>query len=145
MEKSLDATATTTTSVDSQTAQPPLTFSQPSSMASQTSGPSFTPFLASAFASLSPGEILDQALQIITFNADSSLLSEDELLAASMLFINISADVVRIKQTFIALSNTLAVQHHFILRQLKDNGYLQGKISKERGRAKLEEMMMIFK
>jgi hypothetical protein len=116
MEKSLDAT---TTSVESQTTQPPLTTPQPP----QTLGPSSTPLSASASSSRS--EIVDQVFRIIT--ADNDFLSEDQLLAASMLFTSDSEDVVRIGQSFIALGKNPVVQRRFLLRQLEDTGFLQGK------------------
>lgn len=133
MEKSLDAT---TTSVESQTTtHPPLT-SQPSSTPSGTSS---TP--SSASASTSSEEVLDQALRIITADADKGLLSEDELLAASMLFTSTSGDVVRIGRNFIALTNYPAVRCSFIRRQLEDTGFLQGK-GKGKARADANDIMM---
>lgn len=129
MEKSLDATASTTTSVELQTAQPLSIPSQPSSMPSQTPGlPPST--LSLALPSASSGEILDQALRIIT---DRNFLSEDELLAASLLFTSTSDDVVHIAQTLFALNNNPGVEHHFIIRQLEETGLLPGK---EKGKAR---------
>ena len=47
--------------------------------------------------------------------------------AASLLFSNTSHEVVRIAQTFIALSYTPAVQYCFLLHQLKEAGLHTGK------------------
>lgn len=126
MEKSLDATATTT-SVEPQIAQPPLSSQPPSLMPSQTAGPSSAPSSTPASAFESHSEIIDQALNILTAEANRGVLSEDELLAASLLFTRTSEDIVRIARTFITLSSNEAVRHRFILRQLQDAGFLQGK------------------
>lgn len=117
MEKSLDATAPS--AVEPHITHPPSTSSQPPSIPSQTS--------ASTSATASSSEILDQALRIITADVDNGLFSEDEILAASMLFTSASEDVVRIGRTFIALSSRPMVQHRFILQQLEAAGFLQGK------------------
>ena len=85
MEKSLDVTAT---SIKAQPAPSPSP--QTLSMPSQCLGPPST--LSST--SSSDSEILDKAIGIVTADKDS--LSEDDLLAASLLFSNTSNDVVRV-------------------------------------------------
>ena len=117
MEKSLDVTAT---SIDV----------EPSSIDSESipSGSELrlgVPGPSTLSSSSSDSEVLDKALGIVT--ADKGFLSEDDLLAASLLFSNTSSDVVRIARTFIALSNTPAVQHRFLVHQLKEAGLRTGK------------------
>ena len=75
--------------------------------------------------SSSDSKVLNKALGIVT--ADKDFLSEDDLLATSLLFSSTSNEVVRITRTFVALSNTLAVQYHFLLHQLKEAGLHTGK------------------
>ena len=88
MEKSLDVTATSIDTMTTHPAPPPSFHA--SSIPSQLPGPPST--LSSPSSSNS--EVLDKALGIIT--ADKDFLSEDDLLAASLLFSNTSHEVVRI-------------------------------------------------
>jgi hypothetical protein len=120
MEKSLDVTAT---SIEVTTQPAPSPSPQALSMPSQLLGPQST--LSST--SLSDSEILDKALGIVTAAADKDFLSEDDLLAASLLFSNTSNELVRIARTFIALGDKPAVQHRFLMRQLEDAGFHTGK------------------
>ena len=90
-------------------------------MISQLPGPRST--LSST--SSSDSEVLDKAIGIIT--ADKDFLSEDDLLAASLFFSNTLNELVRVAQTFIALSDRPTVQHRFLLRQLEDAGLCAGK------------------
>ena len=117
MQRSLDVTAPTgsaptpsivTFPIKSQTA--PF-----SSISSQSLGPLSNPLSVSA----STTEILDQLIRIIL--ANDSLLSEDELLVASLFFTSASEDAICAAQSFIALSNQSVVQYHFLHCQL-DNG-----------------------
>jgi hypothetical protein len=115
MEKSLDVSAT---SIDSPTTLPtPLPSSHASSSTPSQPGPPST--------SSSDSEILDKAVGIVT--ADKDFLSEDDLLAAILFFSNTSNEVVRIARNFIALSNSPAVQHRYLLHQLTDAGLRSGK------------------
>jgi hypothetical protein len=118
MEKSLDVTAT---SVEIPTTHP--SSSHTSSIPTQLPAPSST--LSST--SSSDSEVLDKALAIVTADRDRDSLSEDDLLAASLLFSNTSIEVVRIARTFIALSKTPSVQHRFLVLQLKKAGLHVGK------------------
>ena len=99
---------------------PPPSF-HASSISSQLLGPPST--LSSP--SSSDSEVLYKALGIVT--TDKDFLSEDDLLAASLLFSNTSHEVVCIAQTFIALSYTPAMQYRFLLHQLKEAGLHTGK------------------
>jgi hypothetical protein len=114
MEKSLNVTST---SIDTPTPHPaPSPLSHASLIPWQLLGPPSTQSLPSS----SDSEVLDKALGIVM--ADKDFLSEDNLLAASLLFSNTSNEVVCITQTFIALSNMPTVQHHFLVHQLKEAG-----------------------
>jgi hypothetical protein len=116
MEKSLDVTATSV--------EAPTTHPAPFPSSSYASSiPTQLPSTLSS--SSSDSEILDKALGIVT--ADKDFLSEDDLLAASLLFSNTSNEVVRIARTFIALSKTPSVQQRFLALQLKKAGLHVGK------------------
>ena len=65
---------------------------------------------------LSPVEILDQAVRIIS--GVDSLLTKDQLLSASLFFTSASDDAIHAAHTFIALGNNHTVQYHFLLSQL---------------------------
>jgi hypothetical protein len=126
MEKSLDVTST---SIDTLTPHPaPSPSSHASLIPSQLPGPPSTQSLPSS----SNLEVLDKAFGIVM--ADKDFLSEDDLLTASLLFSNTSNEVVRIAQTFIALSNTPTVQHCFLVHQLKEAG-LRTRKGKEKATA----------
>ena len=92
-----------------------------SSISSQSLGPLSNPLSASA----STTEILDQLIRIIL--ANDSLLSEDELLAASLFFTSASEDAICAAQSFIALSNQSVVQYHFLHCQLEMAALFPGK------------------
>jgi hypothetical protein len=114
MEKSLNVTSTF---IDTPTPHPaPLPSSHALLISSQLPGPLST----QSSPSSSDSEVLNKALGIVMANKD--FLSEDNLLATSLLFSNTSNEVVRIAQTFIALSNTPTVQHRFLVHQLKEAG-----------------------
>ena len=118
MEKSLDVTAT---SIEAPTTH--VASSNASSIPLQLPGLPSTPSLSSTLSSNS--EVLNKALGIVM--ADKDFLSEDDLLAALLLFSSTSNEVVRITRTFVALSNTPAVQYRFLLHQLKEAGLRTGK------------------
>jgi hypothetical protein len=92
--------ATTTPSIDSQ----PSDTSQPSG---------------------SPTKALECVINIIS--GDDSLLSDDELLAASLFFTNMSEDAICAAHTFLALGNNRPVQHLFLIHQLEITALLPGK------------------
>lgn len=124
MEKSLDATATVAAPAATAAAATPAATTSP--VESQTTQSLSMPSQhLSMLSSVSVPEILDQAIRITT--ADSSLLSEDELLAASLLFTSASEDAIRTARTFIALGNNQVVQHRFLRRQLEEVGLLPTK------------------
>ena len=136
MESSLDVTAATithtaplatapttpsvaspsiiTSPVEFQTTQLSLIPSQPHGALSNPSS-----------ASPSQTEILDQVIRIIS--AEDSLLSDDELLAASLFFTGGSEDAVRAARTFIALGGNQPVQYRFLFHQLEIAALLPGK------------------
>jgi hypothetical protein len=119
MEKTLDTATTTTTpapSVAIPSSIPPPSESQSSQ--SLMSGPS------SMSASVSPENILSQAIRFIS--ADS-ILTEDELLAASLFFNSASDDAIRAARTFMALSSNQIVQRRFLLSQLETAALLPGR------------------
>ena len=102
MERTLDATAAPSAPTPS-TAPPPII--NPSIESSQPSS-----------ASMSSVEILDQVTRIIS--GINSLLTEDQLLLASLFFTSASDDAICAAHTFIALGNNHTVQYCFLLRQL---------------------------
>ena len=113
MERTLDATAAPSAPTPS-TAPPPII--NPSIESSQPLS-----------ASMSSAEILDQAIRIIS--GIDSLLTEDQLLSASLFFTSGSDDAIRAACTFIALGNNHTVQYCFLLRQLSTS------LAKGKGRA----------
>jgi hypothetical protein len=74
--------------------------------------------------SASSEEILNQAIQVAMSN-DS--LSEDELLATSLLFTSTSDNAVYAACTFVTLGNNQVVQHCFLLCQLDAAALLPGR------------------
>ena len=135
MERSLDATAAAiTTSLSTApstilsvappgppTITPPAA-SQLSPSPSQPLGPSSS---SSFLSSTSSTKILELAIDVIS--ADDSLLSDDELLAASLFFTNVSEETVCVAHTFISLGNNRVVQRRFLVRQLEIAALLPGK------------------
>ena len=139
MERTLDATAVTTTNPTTApiTSAPPHSLNtspvefqtaQLSSTPSQTHGPPSNP----TSTSTSPAQLLDQAIQLVS--ADDSSLSEDEIFSASIFFNSATEEAVRAARTVITLSNNRTVQHRFLLRQLDMAALLPG-----RGKAKAVE------
>ena len=131
MERSLDVTAATITQTAPtapSVASPSLVTSpvelqttQLSSIPSQPRGALSNP----SSASPSQMEILDQVIRIIS--AEDSLLSDDQLLAASLFFTSGSEDAVHAACTFIALGGNQPVQYRFLLHQLEIAALLPGK------------------
>ena len=80
-------------------------------------------------ASMSSAEILDQAIRIIS--GINSLLTEDQLLLASLFLTSALDNAIHAACTFIALGNNHTVQNHFLLRQLSTS------LAKGKGRAVL--------
>jgi hypothetical protein len=114
MERSLDVTAATTTTHAVPLAPAP------------TPVPSLSPpSIITSSTSTSPAEILDQVIR--TISASDSLLSDDELFAASLFFTSASEDVVRVARTFLALGSNRVVQRRFLHQQLEIAGLLPGK------------------
>lgn len=144
MERSLDVTAAANAAATANAAAaanatpvtaptisvaPPSTITSPiefqttqlSSTPSQPLGPPSN----SSSASVSPADILDQAIRIVS--AGDSGLSEDEIFSASLFFTTASDDAIRAARTFVALCNNRVVQHRFLLRQLETAALLPGK------------------
>ena len=113
MERTLDATAAPSTPTPS-TAPSPII--NPSIKSSQPLS-----------ASMSSAEILDQAIRIIS--GINNLLTEDQLLLASLFFTSALDDAIHAARTFIALGNNHTVQYCFLLRQLSTS------LAKGKGRA----------
>ena len=120
MEKLLDVTATSIETPNTHLAPLPPVSSHAPPIPSQLPGPPST-----LSTSSSDSEVLDKALGIVIANKD--FFSEDDLLAASLLFSNTSNEVVCIAQNFIALSNRPSVQHCFLLHKLEEAALHMGK------------------
>jgi hypothetical protein len=123
MERSLNATAatvpdpvplTTAPATIPSVALPATTTPSVDSQPSDTSQPSGSPM-----------KTLERVIDIIS--RDDSLLSDDELLAASLFFTKASEDAIRAAHTFLALGNNRPVQHLFLIRQLEIAALLPGK------------------
>jgi hypothetical protein len=116
MERSLDVTAAT------------ISHAVPLAATAPTTIPSVAPpsFITSP-SSTSPTQtkIIDQVIR--TISANDSILSDDELLAASIFFTSGSEHAVRAAHTFVALGNNQAVQHRFLCQQLEIAALLPGK------------------
>ncbi|KAF8817098.1 hypothetical protein BYT27DRAFT_7247653 [Phlegmacium glaucopus] len=123
MERTLDATTVTTAALS--TMMSTTSIAPPSIINSsiESSQP--------ISASMSPAEILDQAIRIIS--GIDSWLTEDQFLSASLFFTRASEDAVHAACTFIALGNNQTVQYCFLLSQLSMSA-LSGK-----GKAKAVE------
>ena len=122
MEKSLDTTAAITTTSSAPPVAPSSFVAVPQTIELSSTLPQSLP-VSNPSSVLSSGEILDQAIQIIT--VDEGFLTEDELLAASMFFTR--EDAVHAARTFIALGNNRTVQRRFLLQQLNMAALLPGK------------------
>ena len=121
MERMLDATAAASPAPTISTAPPPIV------------NPSIDSHPSSA--SLSPVEILDQVIRIIS--GIDAHLTEDQLLLASLLFTSASEDAICAACTFVALSNNPTVQYHFLLSQLSTSS------AKGKGRAVDDDDFMV--
>ncbi|KAF8805532.1 hypothetical protein BYT27DRAFT_7224832 [Phlegmacium glaucopus] len=108
MERTLDATTVTTAA--------PSTMTSTTSIAPPSIVNSSIESSQPLSASMSPAEILDQAIRIIS--GVDSRLTEDQLLSASLFFTSASEDAVHAPRTFIALGNNQTVQYRFLLSQL---------------------------
>ena len=116
MERTLDATSVSTAAPSAIMKAPTTSTSPPAPSIFNSSIEPLAPQPLSA--SVSPAEILDQAIRIISGGNGMGRLTEDQLLSASLFFSSASDDAVRTARTFIALGNNQTVQYRFLLSQL---------------------------
>lgn len=130
MQRTLDASSMVTNSAPSSSI---TSFPPPSIMTSPIDFPAAgVPSAPSQPPSTSP-DVLDQVIEMIS--VEDGGLTEDELIAASLLFTSATEDAVRTARTFISLRwKGQTIKYQFLRAQLVELGLLRG-----RGKAKASE------